>query len=207
MSQTFRAALAAIVVAMPAWAGGPDFEPEVLARVKKGEVVTENLVTSNREFKVRFRAYAPTGTPEAFVRVVTTHADFPRWIPEVKKAETTGVDDDGMGWRYRADVFIDLGIVQQTVTPEGHQRVTWPAAAGDDTLLRNQLTNYTDQLQTGEERTRLIPYESGFLIETIVEGVARQDLQVFLAQLVRKELRARGKRLVERAREQVAKPQ
>lgn len=198
-------AVAVAVTGLPALASGPDFEPEVLDRVLAGEIVADNLVTSNHEFRQRFRAYFPKGTPEAFVKLVTNHAAFPSWIPEVKKAETTGTDADGLGWRYHAEIFIDMGIVQQTVTPEGYQRLTPPAAPGDDTLLRNQITNYTDQLQSGEERSRLIPYQSGFLLDETIEAVARQDAPVFVATLVRKELRARGKKLVERARAQLGR--
>lgn len=186
-------------------AAGPDFEPEVLARVRRGEVVVDNLVDSNKEFRIRFRAFFPKGTPEGFVRLVTNHDRFPQWIPEVQSAETLAVEEDGTVFSYRADVFIDLGLIQETLAPAGTQRIRWPEAPGGETHLRNTLTNYTHLLQAGEERTRLVPFQGGFLSDTTVEAVLRQALDPFFAQLVRREIRARCKRLVERARDELAR--
>jgi hypothetical protein len=191
--------------AVPLAVAGPDFEPEVLARVRRGEVVVDNLVQSNKEFRIRFRAFFPKGTPEGFVRLVTDHGRFPRWIPEVRSAETLAVEEDGTVFSYRADVFIDLGLIQETLAPEGTQRVRWPDAPGGETHLRNTLTNYTSSLQFGEERTRLVPFQGGFLSDTTVEAVLRQELDPFFAQLARREIRARCKRLVERARDELAR--
>jgi hypothetical protein len=122
--------------AVPLAVAGPDFEPEVLARVQRGLVVVDNLVQSNKEFRIRFRAFFPKGTPEGFVRLVTDHRRFPRWIPQVRSADTLAVEEDGTVFPYLADVFIDLGLIQETLAPEGTQRVRWPDAPGGETHLR-----------------------------------------------------------------------
>ena len=198
------AALAAVVVSIPVLAA-PDFEPEILARVKGGEVVVENLVTSNSEFRVRIRAFFPGATPDGFVKLVTNHGNMPNWIPEVKKAETLAEEEENTVFRYKAEVFIDLGILNQTLYPEGTQRITRTGIPGDDLLIRNTITNYIDQIQGAEERTKLSPYDGGFLLDSTIEAVGRKDLPAFISGLIRKELRTRGKRLVERSRTALAR--
>jgi len=162
------------------------FDPDTLARVMKGEIVVKELVNTKVEFREVARAYFNKVSTEAYHQLATNHKKYPSMFSEVKDAKTLKVDDKRTMYDYWLHLVIQYGPYTIPVYPEGTQVVTPAKDPTSEAYVRNVITNYTDTLDFAVQKTRLIPYQTGILVEEDIHVKVKSE--VTGGNIVKKEL-------------------
>ena len=182
----------------------PGFEdPKVLEKVMKGEIVTEEVTQTKKDFRTVFRLYVPKADTVAWTNVVTDHAKYPSMISQVKSAETTKVNAEKTEYEYKMELLVKVGPFSQKIYPEGRQNVTPAKDAVSEAVVVNTITNYQDMIAKNSETTRLIPYEGGILVHDDINfTLVKENGQ---SKLIAKELNKNAKSMLEAFRAALTK--
>jgi len=175
-------------------------DPKLLAKVMSGEIVSETLIDTKTEHQTIVRAYFNRVSSDAYIRLATNHHKYPSMFPEVKGVPKS-VKINENEFEYTLDVLIQTGPFSFHVYPDFLQVVTPAPDLVSESAIANDVTNYTDVLEFFRQRTRLIPWETGILVEDNLHAkikkeyiqaaaVKKQILQTFLryTETLRKEL-------------------
>jgi hypothetical protein len=161
-------------------------DPVLLGRVMKGEAVIQEPIGTQTEFQTVVRLYFNRVSPEAYAILATNHRVYPTMFDEVKEGRTTKANVGLTEFDYWLDLLVGTGILEDHVYPEGHQTFTPAADTKSEALIVNHLTNYQDTIQSAVQRTRLIPYETGMLVEDDIH-ILMQDASLS-SRIVKKKL-------------------
>jgi hypothetical protein len=66
-------------------------------------------------------------------------------------------------------MLVEYGIFTFDVYPEGTHKAFPAKDTKSEAKLVNEITNYKDMMKKAVETTRMIPYQTGFLMEDTVE--------------------------------------
>ena len=146
--------------------------PGLIERLRKGETVKETRVDTRKEFHFVHKAYYRNVTPEAFAGLAVNHQRYPELFQEVVSGATLRVDHGAGQYDYRLHVRVDVGLFRQDAHPEGTHVVTKAPA---EWKIANRVTNYPHYAEVADQRTRLIPWEGGILIEDEVHVRLKQN--------------------------------
>lgn len=166
----------------------PGFEdPVLLEKVMSGQVVLEEKIATKKEFRTIIRAYFNKVSPEAYYKLATNHAKYPSMFEEVVEGATTSVSADALDLDYRLHLKVKVGMFEYDAYPEGHHKIIPAKDAISEARVVNEITNYEDQIKYSRQTTRLIPYQTGILIEDDVHFTLKSDSAA--ASLMKKKLK------------------
>lgn len=150
-------------------------DPVLLDKVMKGNIVTEQVMATKVEFKSVIRAFFKKTSPNAYVDLFTSHKKWIGLVKEIIDAKTTGANAAKTEFTYWLKLKIKYGIFTFNIEPEGKQTIAAAADAISEWKVRNEITNYKDQLKVAEEGIRLIPYQGGILVEDNIHVILEKE--------------------------------
>jgi len=164
--------LLGLMSVLSSWVMAADFpkgfeKPGLIEKLKAGEVVYEEVKSTQTAYTGIHRAYFYKVSPEAYVAEVTQHKKYPDHFTEILQGETTKIEKDH-SWNYWLEMVVKVGIFSFKVYPELHHVFTPGKDAISEAVLLNELTNYGEHVKTATQTSRLIPYEGGMLIEDTI---------------------------------------
>lgn len=141
------------------------FDPETLAKVLSGEIVLQQVVSSPVELRTMIRAYFDRVSGDAYIRLATDHPKWAQLFQEVKEGKTTLVNETKTYFEYALSMVVKYGPYTIPLHPTGKQNITYAPDAVSESKIINELTNYKDYIEFIIQKTRLIPYQTGILVE------------------------------------------
>jgi len=170
MKNSSRFFILSVLVCLPAVvrADGvpPGFDaPGLMDRVMNGEIVLDETVNTDTEFQDYFRAFFDKTTPAAYGALVTDYEIYPQLFDNMKDGKTTSVNADHTVYTYTLTVEESIGPFTETVYPEGQETLQLTPDANGESHILNEITNYQNNLNYATETVRLIPYQTGMLVE------------------------------------------
>lgn len=149
-------------------------DPGLMSKVMAGEIVVKQLVDTKQENRTVLRSYFNKVSGKAYADLAMNYEKYPSLFSEVKEAKTTKVSQDRKETEYWMDMLVTVGFFTTHVYPEGKHTYTPGTTSASEDRMLHELTNYKDTLEFARETVRLIPYETGILVES--------DLHVKLVQ-------------------------
>lgn len=150
-------------------------DPGLLAKVLNGDIVIEDIVDIPLEFRSYGRSYFDGVSSEAFVEGITDHARWPDLIGEVKEAKTTKINADQTEFDFWAHMIVNYLFFTYEFYPEGRQTISPAPDILSETKIYSVITNYQEEYKMLEMDTRLIPYETGILVEDDIHIVLVEE--------------------------------
>ncbi|MBI4404941.1 MAG: hypothetical protein HY537_12305 [Deltaproteobacteria bacterium] len=174
--------------AVIASAGDPPigFDEETLGKVMAGQIVTKELVGTKNEFRHVIRAYFNKVSSDAYIGLATDHPRYATLFPEVKEGKTLKVNDTRTEFDFWLHLDLQYGPYTIPMYPELHQTVFRAPDQLSEARIQSELSNYKDEMDFGMQKTRLIPYETGMLVEEDIHFKAKEAIPT--ASLVKQEL-------------------
>ncbi len=149
-------------------------DPVLLGSVMGGKVIYQDKIDTKIEFETVAKAFFTKTSPEAYAMLAVNHPKYPQLFQEVKEGHTTKISEDKLDYDYRLKLVIQAGFITQEVFPEGHQHLIPAADAISEYRIQNAITNYTDDIKSATQVTRLIPYDNGILVEDDVHVILQK---------------------------------
>lgn len=170
MKSYFHSLLATCVLfaaAQTALADPPaGFDAETLKQVMSGKIVGEVKTDTANEYRLVNRAYFHKVSTDAFLDLAVDHAKYPSMFsPEVQDARTLTVNEDKTVYTYTMDLEVTMGLFTFYLHPEAKHTLKRAADPTAEAHLLNELTSHKEQVELLVQNTRLIPHESGILVE------------------------------------------
>lgn len=141
------------------------FDPETLAKVLSGKIVQQQVISTPVELRTMIRAYFDRVSGYAYIQLATDHPKWAQLFPGVKEGKTTFVNEIKTYFEYELSLVVKYGPYTIPLYPKGKQTVTYAPDAVSESKILNELTNYKDYIEFLVQKTRLIPYQTGILIE------------------------------------------
>jgi hypothetical protein len=165
-----------VVLSVPALAKGRGFEdPVLLDKVMKGNIVVEQVMATKTEFKSSVRAFFKGVSPEAYTDLFTSHKKWIGLLPEIKDAKTNSASADKTEYTYWMHMKVKYAIFTFDIYPEGKQTIAAGKDAVSEWAIKNEITNYKDDLKLAEENLRLIPHQGGILVEDNIHVILAKE--------------------------------
>ena len=140
-------------------------DPALLAKVMSGKADVFEKVSSSKEFETIVRLFIDRATPEAYAKVATNHAAYPSIFTEVKQGKTLQANSQLTEFDYWLDMLVIYSGFTEHIYPEGHQTVLFGVDVRSETTIDHHLKNYEETIAASSQHTRLIPWETGILVE------------------------------------------
>lgn len=146
-------------------------DPVLLQKVMAGEVVVQDVLSTKVEFRTFSRSFFDEVSPKEYVDLVTDHPKWPMFVPEIKEGKTTKVNEDRTQFEFWLHVVAQFGLFTYDLYPEISQTIYWANDEVNESRIYSLLLNGQEDVKLGEVTTRLIPYETGILVEDNIHVV------------------------------------
>ncbi len=161
--------------------GGPaGFDAETLEKVLQGKTVIKNVINTKLELHSYIRAFFDDVIAQEYVELATDHPKFPTLFPEVKEGRTTYVNESKTQFEYALSMVIEYGIYLIPFNPTGIQKIKHGQDSVSESTIENEVTNYKERFEFIRQNTRLIPFQTGILIEEDVHMKMKKQIPDFV---------------------------
>ena len=157
--------------AAPSFADNPPqgfTDPTLLQQVMSGQIVTQTISDTQYEANFIVRSFWDKVTTDRYQDAVVDYPHYPDVFEAVQEGDLVSVNADKTEYDYKLDILEQVGPISEDFYPTGHHSLVRLQKGVAEAHLNNTLTNYKDVLPTATQSIRLIPWQTGMLVEDTI---------------------------------------
>lgn len=145
-------------------------DASIFNKVIAGDIVKIVEKDTTKEYVLRIRAFFKKNKAvldsSDLIKLVTNHKKYEELFPEeIKRASTLSTSTDKKNFKYLL-IFNGTGL---SVRVEGEQKIEYAKDATSEAFIHNDINSFKNLFKSVTEKTRIIPYDDGLLIEDVIE--------------------------------------
>ena len=136
-------------------------DPSTFDAVLNGEIIVEDQLDTGTVFLSVVRAYFFRTHPREYVELITDHPRWPELVKDFREGRTLDSNPEGTLFDWWLSMRVQFGLFHYEFFPTGRQTVK--ERLGETTV--HNLLDGGEMVKIAEQRTRLVPYQGGMLLE------------------------------------------